>query len=175
MRRLNKLPRMEADCKAGILGAAAAGAVVGKRVAQNIEEKGHPFSQCEIKHLNLWQRICEHHGVTHIVDLSPGSAGLAIAAAGAMEYEGVATNEMHCSWLDSTLDLVVKYFTSTDKEFAKKLGGDDEFVEKVARYFAGTLMEARGYLEPEVQSDEDDDENEDDGESSEDGGQNGKR
>ena len=83
-----------------------------------------------------------------------------------MEYEGVATNEMHCSWLDSTLDLVVKYLASTDKEFAKKLGGDDEFVEKVARYFAGTLMEARGYLEPEVHSDED---NEDDSESSEDG------
>ena len=38
MRRLNKLPRMEADCKAGILGAAAAGAVVGKRICQNIEE-----------------------------------------------------------------------------------------------------------------------------------------
>ena len=83
-----------------------------------------------------------------------------------MEYEGVATNEIHCSWLDSTLDLVVKYLASTDKEFAKKLGGDDEFVEKVARYFAGTLMEARRYLEPEVHSDED---NEDDGESSEDG------
>ena len=175
MRRLNKLPRMEADCKAGILGAAAAGAVVGKRISENIDEKGHPFSQCEVKPLNLWQRICEHHGVTHIVDFSPGSGGLAIAAAGAVEYEGVATNEMHCSWLDSTLDLVVKYLASTDKEFAKKLGGDDEFVGKVAQYFAGTLMEARRYLEPEVKSDEDEDENEDDGESSEDGGQNGKQ
>ena len=46
-------------------------------------------------------------------------------------------------------------------------------MEKVAQYFAGTLMEARRYLEPEVQSDEDDDENKDDGESSEDGSQNG--
>ena len=96
-------------------------------------------------------------------------------AAGAMEYEGVATNEIHCSWLDPTVALVVKYLASTDKEFAKKLGADDEFVEKVAQYFAGTFTEARRYLEPEVQSDEDDDENEDDGESSEDGGQNGKR
>ena len=84
--------------------------------------QGHPFSQCEVKPLNLWQRICEHHGVTHIVDFSPGSAGLAIAAAGAMEYEGVATNEMHCSWLDSTLDLVVKYLASKDKAFVNKLG-----------------------------------------------------
>ena len=170
MRRLNELPRMEYDCKANILGAAAASppeaGSVGKRINQNIQEKGHPFSQCEVKPLNLWQRICEHHGVTHIVDFSPGSGGLAIAAAGAVEYEGVATNEMHCSWLDSTLDLVVKYLASTDKEFSKKLGGDDEFAEKVVQYFAGTLMEARRYLEPEVHSDED---NEDDGESSEDG------
>ena len=89
-----------------------------------------------------------------------------------MDYEGVATNDLHCSWLDSTLDLVVKYLAGTDKEFAKKLGADDEFVEKVARYFAGTFTEARRYLEPEVQSDEDD-ENKDDGESSEDGSQNG--
>ena len=62
--------------------------------------------------------------------------------------------------------LVVKYLASTDKEFAQKLGADDGFGEKVVHYFAGTLMEARRYLEPEVHSDE---ENEDDGESSEDG------
>ena len=105
--------------------------------------------------------------MTHIVDFSPGSGGLAIAAAGAVEYEGVATNEMHCSWLDSTLDLVVKYLASTDKEFSKKLGGDDEFVEKVAQYFAGTLMEARRYLEPEVKETLEDEE---DGESSEEDG-----
>ena len=41
------------------------------------------------------------------------------------------------------------------------------------QYFAGTFTEGRRYLEPEVQSDEDDDENKDDGESSEDGSQNG--
>ena len=42
----------------------------------------------------MWHRICvaKHHGVTHIVDFSLGSAGLAIAAAGAMEYKGVAAN-----------------------------------------------------------------------------------
>ena len=165
MRRLNELPRMGADSKSSILGFAAAGAVAGKRMSQNIEEKGHPFSQCEVKPLNLWQRICEHHGVTHIVDFSPGSAGLAIAAAGAMEYEGVATNEIHCSWLDSTLDLVVKYLASKDKVFAQKLGGDDDFAEKVAQYFSGTLLEARRYLEP-VEAPED----EDDGESSEEDG-----
>ena len=90
-------------------------------------QKGNPFSHCEVKPFNLWQRICEHHGVTHIVDFSPGSAGLAIAAAGAMEYEGVATNEIHCSWLDSTLDLVVKYLASKDKAFAKQLGGRRRF------------------------------------------------
>jgi len=142
MRRLDELPRMDADTKANILGVAAAGAVAGKRMSKNIEEKGHPFSHCEVKPLNLWQRICEHFGVTHIVDLTPGSAGLAIAATGAMEYEGVAANEIHCRWLDSTLDLVVKYIASKDKVFANKLGGDDDFAEKVAEYFGGTLLEA---------------------------------
>ena len=82
-------------------------------------------------------------------------------AAGAMEYEGVATNEIHCSWLDPTLALVVKYLASKDKVFAQKLRGDDDFAEKVAQYFSGTLLEARRYLEPEFAAapeDEDDDE-----------------
>ena len=78
-----------------------------------------------------------------------------------MEYEGVATNEIHCSWLDPTLALVVKYLASKDKVFAQKLVGDDDFAEKVAQYFSGTLLEARRYLEP-VEAPED----EDDGESS---------
>ena len=167
MRRFDELPRMDHHDKACILGAAAAGAVRGKRVSQNIEEKGHPFSHCEVKPLNLWQRICEHFGVTHIVDWTPGSAGLAIGATGAMEYEGVAANEIHCRWLDSTLDLVVKYIASKDKVFANKLGGDDDFAEKVAEYFGGTLLEARRYLEPEVKETPED---EDDGESSEEDG-----
>ena len=105
--------------------------------------------------------------MTHIVDFTPGSAGLAIAATGAMEYEGVGANEIHCRWLDSTLDLVVKYISSTDKVFANKLGGDDDFAEKVAQYFSGTLLEARRYLEPEVKETPEDEE---DGESSEEDG-----
>ena len=64
-----------------------------------------------------------------------------------MEYEGVAANETHCKWLDSTLDLVVKYLAGKDKNLAKKMGGDDAFVEKVGQYFSGTVLEARRYLE----------------------------
>ena len=44
MRRLNELPRMDADSKSSILGATAAGAVAGKRMCENIEEKGDHFS-----------------------------------------------------------------------------------------------------------------------------------
>ena len=89
------------------------------------------------------------------------------AAVGAMGYEGVGTNEIHCRWLDSTLDLVVKYLTSKGEAFAKKLGGDDEFADKVVQYFGGTLLEARRYLEPEVKNTFEDEE---DGESSEEDG-----
>ena len=160
---------MYCDTKACIVGATAA-AVLGKRVQKDIDQKGQPFSHSEVKPLNLWQRICEHHRVTHIVDFSPGSAALAIAAAGAMEYEGLAANEVHRDWLDATLDRCVLYLAGQDKGFAKQLGGDDEFMEKVGKYFAGTMMEARRMLGPEDASkDEDgeDDADADDGESSE--------
>ena len=77
-----------------------------------------------MKPLNLWQRICEHHHVTHIVDFTPGSGALAIAAAGAMEYEGLAANEVHRERLDSTLDRCVLYVSGKDKKFTENLGGD---------------------------------------------------
>ena len=110
--------------------------------------------------------------MTLIVDFSPGSAALSIAAAGALEYEGVAANEIHCRWLDSTLDLVVKYLAGQDKGMAKRLGGgggDDKFVEKVGQYFAGTMLEARRYLEPEPQAKPDDADDDESQSSAEDG------
>jgi hypothetical protein len=148
MRQYCELPRMTYETKASILGNAAAGAVKGKRAQKDIESKGHPFSHLEVKPLHLWQRLCEHHHITHIVDFSAGSAALAIAAAGAMEYEGVAANEVHREWLDSTMDRCAMHLAGRDKNFAKMLGGDEAFVEKVEKYFAGAMMEARRMLEP---------------------------
>eukprot|EP00959_Pyramimonas_sp_CCMP1952_P208164 4354540-Pyramimonas_sp.AAC.1 len=93
MRQYCELPRMTYETKASILGIAASGAVKGKRAQKDIEAKGRPFAHLEVKPLHLWQRICEHHHVAHIVDFGAGSGALAIAAAGAMECEGVAANE----------------------------------------------------------------------------------
>ena len=119
--------------KESILGVAASGAPPKSRVRRDIEKKGHPFSHCEVKPLALWQRILEHHQVTHIVDFSAGSGALAIAASGAMEYEGIAANDVHRDWLDATLDRCVMYLAGQDKGLAKKLGGDAEFMEKVGK------------------------------------------
>ena len=141
---------MDTDTKSAILGVAASGAVKAKRVQRDIDEQGHPFSHCEVKPLNLWQRIFEHHHVTHVVDFAAGSAAPAIAAAGAIEYEGVAANDEHCEWLDSTLDRCVMYMAGKDKQFANNLGGDDDFMEKMGQYLGGAMMEARRLLEPDV-------------------------
>ena len=115
MRRYCELPRMDYDTKCAIFGVAASGAVKGQRAQRDIEAKGHPFSHCEVKPLNLWQRIIEHHHVTHVVDFAAGSGALAIAAAGAIEYEGVAATEVHCDWLNSTLDRCVMYLAGKNK------------------------------------------------------------
>ena len=158
---------MEADTKAASVGMAASGAVPNKRVQKDIDAHGHPFSHTEVKPLSLWQRICEHNGVTHIVDFAAGSGALAIAAAGTIEYQGIAANEAHQQWLDSTLDRCIMYLAGKDKELAKKLGGDDAFMEKVEKYFGGTMLDARRLLEPPGTKGGSDDEkkgpNEDDG------------
>ena len=90
------------------------------------------------------------------MDFSSGSGALAIAASGAFEYEGVAANEAHRNWLDSTLDRCAMYMAGRDEKFVRGLGGDDEFVQKAQRYFGGTLLEVRRMLEasPEEHADE---------------------
>ena len=172
MRCYRELPRMDADTKAACVGVAASGAVPSPRVQKDIEAHGHPYSHTEVKPLPIWQRICEHHGVTHIIDFAAGSGALATAAAGAYEYEGVAANEAHRNWLDSTLDRCVMCLAGKEKEFAKKLGGDDAFMAKVEKFFGGVVMDARRLLEPprpapDGGSDDDDgggsDDDEDDG------------
>ena len=111
--------------------------------------------------MQLWQRMCEHHGLTHIVDFTPGSAALAVAASGAMQYEGIATSEEHQKWMDSVLDRCIMYMVGQDKNVAAKLGGDADFTAKVEKFFAGTMQEARRFLEP---TDEDKDSSDSSGE-----------
>ena len=57
----------------------------------------------------------------------------------------------------------MKFKVSRDKSLVKSLGGDDDFAEKVAQFFAGT----RRYLEPgdahQSESNDDDSESDDDG------------
>ena len=166
MRHLGELPRMSYDTKASILGAAAAGASEMKRFQADIDEKGHPFSWAETKPMPLWQRVCEHHKVTHIVDFTPGSAALAIAASGAMHYEGIAVNEEQQKWLDSILDRCIMYLVGKDEKVCENLGGDAEFAARVKKFFAGSMQEVQRYLEP--LHDEKEEEEGDDDESSDD-------
>ena len=147
-RTLAELPRMSYDTKAGILGAASCAPLRRKRMQEDIDDKGHPFSYQEVKPISFWQQIMEHHKVTHIVDFTPGSGALAIAASGAMEYEGIAANDAHRDWLDTIADRGVMYKAGHDKGYAEKLGGNEEFVEKASKYFGGTMTEARRLLEP---------------------------
>ena len=148
---------MDYEAKSGILGVGASGAVHGKRVQADIDEKGHPLAHCEVKPLSLLQRICEHHQVTHIVDFAAGSGALAIAAAGSIHYEGIASNDVHRDWLDTTLDRCVMYLAGNKYKEAwfAKLGVDEAFIENVAKYFSGTMMEARRWLEPSKDEAED--------------------
>ena len=152
---------MDAETKVEILGVAASGAVPNKRVQKDIDAHGHPYSHAEVKPLALWQRICEHIGVTHIVDFAAGSGALAIACAGTIEYQGIAANDTHRDWLDSTLDRCIIYLAGKEKELAKRLGGDDAFMAKVEKYFGGTMMDARRLLEPSERNDGDDDDESD--------------
>ena len=149
---------MSYDTKASILGAASCAPLSRKRVQEDIDDKGHPFSNQEVKPISLWQNIFAEHKVTHIVDFTPGSGALAIAASGAMEYEGIAANDAHRDWLDTIVDRGVMYKAGHEEGYAQKLGGDEGFLEKASKYFGGVMMEARRMLEPVAEDGDDEEE-----------------
>ncbi|CAK0877496.1 unnamed protein product, partial [Prorocentrum cordatum] len=113
MRRFSELPRMG-----------------------DIDSKGHPFSHAEVKPFSLWQTLVEHHKVTRVVDFTPGSGALAVAASGAIECEGIAANDAHRDWLDSIVDRWAMHRAGHEEGHAEQLGGDAEFVEKASKYFS---------------------------------------
>ena len=159
MRSLSELPRMSYETKESILGAASCASCPKSEVMQkNIQEKGHPFSFQEVKPISFWQTIMSDHEVTHIVDFTPGSGALAVAASGAMEYEGIAGNDAHRDWLDSIVDRCVMYKAGHEEGYAQQLGGDEGFVEKASKYFGGVMMEARRMLEPVAEDGDDEEE-----------------
>ena len=53
---------------------------------------------------------------------------MAVAASGAMQYEGLAGNDAH-RWLGSIVDRCVTY--------GEQSGGDAEFVGKASKYLGG--------------------------------------
>ena len=111
-----------------------------------------------MKPITFWQDIVEHLGVTHIVDLTPGSGALAVAASGAAQYEGIAADDAHRDWLDNIVDRCVMYKAGHEQGYAKDtLGGDPEFVANASRYFGGTMMDARRWLMPDAGGDGEED------------------
>ena len=152
MRRFSELPRMNQETKSSILGAPACASLGPgqSRLQAEIDEKGHPFSYAEVKPITLWQDVVAHLGITHIVDLTPGSGAFAVAATGLAQYEGIAANDAHRDWLDSIVDRCVMYKAGQDQGYAgETLGGDAEFVSNASKYFNG-LMEARRWLMPDA-------------------------
>ena len=131
--------------------------------------EGPHVSRNEVKPLNLIQRLLEHFGVTHVVDFSAGSGTIAIAAAGAQDYEGITGHDEHRVWLDATLDKCVMHMAGQDEEFTKNLGVDDDAVtENIAKCVGDTMMEARRILTPPDEDEQDDAESSSDGDDSDD-------
>ena len=160
MRWLEELPRMDYETKESTLGVAASGAVKNPAAQKDLDENGHPFSWCETKPVLIWQHLMDHLGITHIVDFTPGSGALAIAASGAgLKYEGIAGNEAHKKWLDQILDRAVFYLCDT-KEGRAGLGADavlgkeEEIGDKMKHFFHPILMEAKRFMEPRDKNDD---------------------
>ena len=74
----------------------------------------------------------------------PGAAAPAVAAAGAIECEGVARDDAHRDWLDSAPGRRA----GREEGCAARLGGDEDVCAKATEYCGVATMEARRALEP---------------------------
>ena len=142
---------MSRETRSSVLGASACVHLPSQgRAQRDIDDKGRLFSYNEVKPISFWQTIMERHEVTQVVDFTPGSGALAVAASGAMQCEGIAANNAHRDWLDSIVDRCVMHKAGHEAGYAERTGGDAEFCEKASRFFGGTMVEARRLLMPEV-------------------------
>ena len=84
---------------------------------------------------------------------------MAVAASGAMQYEGIAGNDAHRDWLDSIVDGCVMCKAGHEEGYAEQLGADAEFVGKASTYVEHW---ARRLLMPRLTAGTSDDEDDDD-------------
>ncbi|CAK0853209.1 unnamed protein product [Prorocentrum cordatum] len=147
-RRFSELLRMDHETRMSTLGAASCAGVDGKQ----------PRLQGGVKPLSLWQALVENHKAPHVVDFTPGSGALAVAAPGAIECEGIAANDARRDWLDSIVHRCAMHKAGHEEEYAEQLGGDAEFAEKASKYFSGAMMEAKRLWMPAAGDGEDEEE-----------------
>ena len=124
------LPRISAVEKAVVFGSGGAGDPAATAACPcNWDFGGVPLFWRESKTIGLWQAVLELFNIKSIVDLTPGSGSLAVAAMSrGLKYTGFVQEAKHLSWLQNILD------TAALRYIAKK--GEVLYMEDVAELVA---------------------------------------
>lgn len=113
--------------------------------------KGHPLFWGEVKDVEVFVALFQDLNLSHVFDVSPGSAAASIAAGiCGIGYEGLAINALHANWLNRIIDQAMFAIIAdrTDDE-SKELRAD------LATYFGPSIEEARELLASGEQVDDD--------------------
>ena len=141
-RNLVEIPRLTEEGKKQIMGQAAVGAFTKERVKREVEAKGHPLFWAEWKPVNLFSTLFRDFGITHVVDMTPGSGAACLAALySEIPYTAFCHNEAHMQWLKG---LINKVFVALVAQ--KDVTAQDEVVANVKHYLHRAVEAAKQML-----------------------------
>ena len=141
-RNLLEIPRLTEEGKKQIMGQAAVGAFTKERVKREVEAKGHPLFWAEWKPVNLFSTLFRDFGITHVVDMTPGSGAACLAALySEIPYTAFCHNEAHMQWLKG---LINKVFVALVAQ--KDVTAQDEVVANVKHYLHRAVEAAKQML-----------------------------
>ena len=92
--------------------------------------------------MSFWTTLFKDHGVTDVLDMTPGSCAAATGAYYAgVNYDGICLNQSHRRWCDAIMDRCMFAVVADGGNDA-----EDEFIKKVAHFFRPQVEEGMRML-----------------------------
>ena len=152
---VTSLPRISAVDKATMLGSNGAEApTTGAACPSKWDLGGVPLFWRESKTTELWKAVLDLFNIKTIVDLTPGSGALAVAAMSrGLKYTGFVEEPKHLAWLQNILDTAALRYIAKKGEVLY----NEELAELITQHYQDLLENSEDAPDVEGLFDDEDD------------------
>ena len=146
------LPRISAVEKATVFGRSSAGNPTRAACPSKWDFGGVPLFWRESKTSELWKAVLDLFNIKTIVDFTPGSGALAVAAMSrGLKYTGFVEEPKHLAWLQNILDTAALRYIAKKGEFLYM----EDLAELITQHYQDLLENSEDAPDVEGLFDED--------------------